>query len=494
MKHLENLDINEQTLSNIKRSFGPNNFTSVLIANNECSFKLNDYLALPEEDYIPINGHAVFNLKEVLKGANFTSIEEYLTRVGYKGKIVPVSVRGLTDQENYNVSAFYYDVMASDENISKRQYVFTHDNCLDGYISSLILHGSLGIPKENIYMCKHSENWQKHAYLSDIEAKLATGEIDHLIFADYFIKEEDYNYFLNLYSIHNFKVTIIDHHPTNEGLVAIFKDYFNNSDEDSKYTNEPNVEIIFDTRYSAALLCYLKYVVKLTKEELDNQAILEQALKTVPEFVIMVHENDTWQFNTPKSKEVGVALNTIIRSKAPIASPYDIKCENGYNIFSEKVFLKVLSEDNYNAIKGDCLTWNPEETLMKALISYGESILSTRNSYIDTVKQTATVHEITIDGKVYNVGLVNANSVFTSDIANQLVVDLELDACISWCMDKNKVKVGVRSTYFDTTLITEHFGGGGHKLASGCSFESLEAFTTKLYNHLHGRTLVINTK
>lgn len=494
MKHLENLNVNEHTLSNVKKSFGPNNFTSILIINNECGLKLNEFLALPEKDYIPINGHALFNLKQVLKDMDFIRIEEYLTRVGYRGKIVPVSVAGLTDQENFNVSAFYYDLMASDENVSKRQYVYTHDNCLDGYISSLILHGSLGIPKENIYMCKHSENWQKHAYLSDIEAKLATGEIDHLIFADYFIKEEDYNYFLDLYNKYNFKVTIIDHHPTNEGPITGFKDYFNNSDEDSKYTNEPNVEIIFDTRYSAALLCYLKYVVKLTKEELDNQAILEQALKTVPEFVIMVHENDTWQFNTPKSKEVGVALNTIIRSKEPITSPYDRLTPNGYGLFSEQEFLQLLSEKHYNNSNPDNLVYDPEKALMKALISYGESILSTHNSYIATVKETATVHEVTIDGKVYNVGLVNANSVFTSDIANQLVVDLELDACISWCMDKNKVKVGVRSTYFDTTLITEHFGGGGHKLASGCSFESLEAFTTKLYNHLHGRTLVINTK
>jgi hypothetical protein len=51
-------------------------------------------------------------------------------------------------------------------------------------------------------------------------------------------------------------------------------------------------------------------------------------------------------------------------------------------------------------------------------------------------------------------------------------------------MEKGKVKVGVRATDFDTTIITKHFGGGGHRLASGCKFDSLQEFLDKLYNPL----------
>ena len=122
--------------------------------------------------------------------------------------------------------------------------------------------------------------------------------------------------------------------------------------------------------------------------------------------------------------------------------------------------------------------------LVKEIVNYGKRVLEIRNNYMDTVMDTAQKHFIYINDGMYNVAIVNANSVFTSDIGNKLTRVLGVFATISWCMDKGKVKVGIRATDFDTTIISKHFGGGGHKLASGCKFDSLQEFLDKLYNPL----------
>ena len=88
------------------------------------------------------------------------------------------------------------------------------------------------------------------------------------------------------------------------------------------------------------------------------------------------------------------------------------------------------------------------QRLVKEIIDYGKRVLEIRDNYIDSVMDTAQKHFVYINDGMYNVAIVNANSVFTSDIANKLTRVLGVFATISWCMEKGKVKVGVRSTDF----------------------------------------------
>lgn len=474
--------LNANQIEQIIDIFGKDkNAVNVLVVSKEIGELILEVLALETREHVSISevfliskkeyvSVYAINLEKVLRDMTIERLEEYLERKGYIGKIKPLKVNTLPAKNAF--SSFYY--FKGECKVESNRLLITHGNCLDGYISKLIVKSVLKIPDTNIIDGLHTETFKDIAERISLEKLLEEKSISELYFTDYFIKETDYDYFLELVKKYPFQLTVVDHHATNEEIYQRFVNDIEELSWDDDYKHLSKFDLYFNMDYSAALLCYFKYVLGLTNKEIDEKMIIDPILESMPRFVKYVHENDTWKFtNHKESKAFGVAINLLFRSKHVIPNDKDDHLSDP--LFSEASYTKAALEDS------------PEhdnslaKLLTEELIKYGNNVLEIRNSYIDTVMDTATKHFIRVNDKYYRIAIVNANSVFTSDIGNKLISILNVDATICWCMDKFKVKVGIRATDFDTTIISKHFGGGGHKLASGCKFDSLEQFTNELY-------------
>lgn len=471
---------------------GGRKIATLLLTDHDVGEKIISVCALEKENYNSLfvtndNGTnkltTCLDLSKILRDMSIVKLEEYLERVGYTGKI---KLLKNTELGNF-VSIYYFDYV---EPQFCDTLLFTHGNCADGFVSGLIVSDKYNIPLENAIECLHTENFQEIAKRVSLEDRLKNGDITKIIFTDYFIKEDDFEYFIDLIRDYNFNLIIVDHHITNQALCNRLVGAIELMDL-KKYrladiarvtdVNESRVfDICFNTKYSGALLCYFKFVLGLSNSEIDEEALIQPLLKQVPDFVRYIHENDTWTFTDEDSKPFGVGFNALFRSKRPIESA--TLDEDGITMFSVKNYIKAI---NHAFPKSEqCSETEFGKRLVKEIVNYGKRVLEIRDNYIDSIMDTAQKHFVYINDGMYNVAIVNANGVFTSDIANKLTRILGVFATISWCMEKGKVKVGVRATDFDTTIITKHFGGGGHKLASGCKFDSLQEFLDKLYNPL----------
>ena len=471
---------------------GNRKIATLLLTDHDVGEKIISVCALEKENYnslfVTLDSGTnklttCLDLSKILRDMSIVKLEEYLERVGYTGKI---KLLKNTELGNF-VSIYYFDYV---EPQFCDTLLFTHGNCADGFVSGLIVSDKCNIPLENTIECLHTENFQEIAKRVSLEDRLKNGDITKIIFTDYFIKEEDFEYFIDLIRDYNFDLIVVDHHVTNQALCNRLVDAIELMDL-KKYrladiarvtdVNESRVfDICFNTKYSGALLCYFKFVLGLSNSEINEETLIKPLLPEIPDFVRYVHENDTWTFSDNDSKPFGVGFNALFRSKHPIDSA--TLDDNGRTLFNVSNYVKAATCSLPKSEQCSETTFGKQ--LVKEIINYGKRVLEIRDNYIDNIMDTAQKHFVYINDGMYNVAIVNANGVFTSDIANKLTRVLGVFATISWCMEKGKVKVGVRSTDFDTTIITKHFGGGGHKLASGCKFDSLQEFLDKLYNPL----------
>lgn len=471
---------------------GDRKIATVLLIDYDIGQKIIETCALEQENHNSLSVvhpdgikkiASCLDLSKILRDMSIDRLEKYLERIGYTGKIKLL--------KNVNtdgfVSIYYFDYVKPQ---ICNTLLFTHGNCADGYVSSLIVSDKYNIPLENTVECLHTENFQEIAKRVSLEDRLKNGDINKIIFTDYFIKEDDFEYFIDLIRDYNFDLIVVDHHVTNQSLCNRLIDAIDLMDiKQNRLTDVTGLsnakegrvfDICFNNRYSGALLCYFKFVLGLSNSEIDEETLIQPLLKQVPDFVRYIHENDTWTFTDEHSKPFGVAFNALFRSKHPIES--STLDDDGRTMFSVKNYIKAI---NHAFPKSEqCSETAFGQRLVKEIINYGKRVLEIRDNYIDSIMDTAQKHFVYINDGMYNVAIVNANGVFTSDIANKLTKILGVFATISWCMEKGKVKVGVRATDFDTTIITKHFGGGGHRLASGCKFDSLQEFLDKLYNPL----------
>lgn len=471
---------------------GNRKIATLLLTDHDVGEKIISVCALEKENYnslfVTLDSGTnklttCLDLSKILRDMSIVKLEEFLERVGFSGKIKLLK-RKETDGF---ISIYYFDYV-------KPQFcdtlLFTHGNCADGFVSGLITANKYNIPLENTIECFHTENFQEIAKRISLEERLKKGDITKIIFTDYFIKEEDYDYFIELINDYDFNLTVVDHHVTNKALCERLIEAIDLMEvkncrlaDTTELTNGKAgrvFDICFNNNYSGALLCYFKFVLGLSNSEINEETLIKPLLSEIPDFVRYVHENDTWTFTDDDSKPFGVGFNALFRSKHPIES--STLDDNGRTMFNVDNFIKAAT---CSLPKSDTRSETEfGKRLVKEIVNYGKRVLEIRDNYMDTIMDTAQKHFIYINDGMYNVAIVNANSVFTSDIANKLTRVLGVYATISWCMDKGKVKVGVRATDFDTTIITKHFGGGGHRLASGCKFDSLQEFLDKLYNPL----------
>lgn len=468
---------------------GDRKIATVLLIDYNIGQKIIETCALEQENHNSLSVvhpdgikkiASCLDLSKILRDMSIDRLEKYLERIGYTGKI---KLLKNVNADSF-VSIYYFDYV---EPQICDTLLFTHGNCADGFVSGLIVSDKYNIPLENTIECLHTENFQEIAKRVSLEDRLKNGDINKIIFTDYFIKEEDYEYFLGLVIDYDFDLIVVDHHTTNQNLCDRLIDAIDLMEvKKGKLTDiigsngvkEGRVfDICFNIKYSGALLCYFKFVLGLSNSEIDEETLIQPLLKQVPDFVRYIHENDTWTFSDNDSKPFGVGFNALFRSKHPIDSA--TLDDNDRTLFNVSNYVKAATCSLPKSEQ--CSETAFGQRLVKEIVNYGKRVLEIRNNYIDNVMDTATKHFIRVNDGMYRIALVNANSVFTSDIGNKLVKILNVDAAICWCMDGFKVKVGIRSVDFDTTIVSKHFGGGGHKLASGCKFDTLDQFTNELY-------------
>lgn len=97
------------------------------------------------------------------------------------------------------------------------------------------------------------------------------------------------------------------------------------------------------------------------------------------------------------------------------------------------------------------------------IIREGETLLRKHNSDVEKIARQA--RPMMIDG--VTVPVVNANSLFVSDLAGALAEGHQYAVCYVDSRDARHFSLRSRNNGADVNLIAERFGGGGHKRAAG---------------------------
>ncbi len=171
----------------------------------------------------------------------------------------------------------------------------------------------------------------------------------------------------------------------------------------------PNIEAHFDMNHSGAVLTW-KYMF-------PNE--------NVPELLLYVEDKDIWKFQLPQSKEFSAGLRV-----------YDMDFEVWKNIN------------------------------VKNVIQEGEILLRYQQRLVNKICDNVRFENILN----YNVPVVNS-ATLQSEIGNQLcVLYPEKSFAVVYCDAEEKRHFSLRSVgEFDVSVICKHFGGGGHRNASGFS-------------------------
>lgn len=153
-----------------------------------------------------------------------------------------------------------------------------------------------------------------------------------------------------------------------------------------------------------------------------------------PNFIKYIQDGDLFKFNYPETK------------------PFYRSIENGIS-FEE--IDKLLDENK-----------------LTEKIEIGKELDNYSNGILNNLAKEAI--EVNVLG--YNGYMVNAPSVFASELGSKLAKDIN-SFCIVWNEKKEVIKCSIRSVEeFDSTIISNHFGGGGHKCASAYQFNNYQDF------------------
>lgn len=296
----------------------------------------------------------------------------------------------------------------------KYNYVIYHKGCIDGFTGFFILHTTKNISsKAKIYPDVPS-------------AKTPPNNIED---KDVIIIDVAYKYDVLKEIMRVAKsVTFIDHH------VSI-------KDDVQKIIKELNSKkniVIYDEEKSGASLTW-EYFYPKTK---------------MPYFVRFVEDNDIGRWALKYCKEFIIALETKFK----------------------------LDNTSENLKKWKLLF---DKKTIKYLISKGKVYMEYRNHLLDINSHRFSL-EYFPSNQLYNdfstefmkpgqykVALYCGSGCPSgSDVGKRIVETVDCDFAIMWVynMDKKEYVLSFRSASTDVTPFARIFGGGGHKLASACSF------------------------
>lgn len=250
--------------------------------------------------------------------------------------------------------------------------VFYHDNCYDGFGAAWVAHKKLG---DNASY--HSYRWNDP--LPDLKDS-------YVYFVDVTCGLEQ----IRLLEANNCKVVVIDHHQTTPNKLKGFDG------------------LIFDNRYSGAVLCWQYWF---------ND-------ETMPDLLHYIQDRDLWKFSLKDTIMVHAVLESY---------PMDF------------------------------LTWDKLE--VKQMLKEAPSIMRSREQQIAAISKNI----VWLDIAKHRVPIVNT-PIMMSELATA-VLNMHPSAKFAgyfFLRDDGRIQVGLRSKgEFDVSEIAKLYKGGGHKNAAG---------------------------
>lgn len=293
-------------------------------------------------------------------------------------------------------------------------YVIFHKGCLDGFTSFIILHktGKIG------------ENSQ--IYPDVPSAIKSPPQIDG---KDVIIMDVAYKYEILKNICERAKsVTFIDHHVTIHDDVIKMKEELENS----------SVKIIYDENECGASLTW-KYFNKY---------------KSLPLLVRYIKDNDigTW-----KLKHTHAFISGLSTKYDMTIDRHNI--QKWTNLFDSNIIKKIIKRGKiYYEYIDHLLEMNYKKYSMESFPS--EQIYEEHTSYFKKPGE-------------YKVAVICGGGCPNPSLLGLKVMEMiDCDFVIMWNlhMDKKEYILAFRSKVVDVGKIAQMFGGGGHKLASACSF------------------------
>ncbi len=206
-----------------------------------------------------------------------------------------------------------------------------------------------------------------------------------------------------------FYVVVIDHHHTAEA--------------DLKDIKNSNIRVVFDMAESGASLVWKAF-----------------SSEPLPKLLAHVKDRDLWNYELPGTRAVNIALQTL-----------------GYGL-----------EDFDEAAKLGA----------KQLIQLGEPMLAYQQTLIKMIAEKSQTLRMAIQGGEIKVPIVSAHPALASDVAEYIYTSREVPFVAITNLDlvRGGLRVSLRSQSengWDVSIIARHYGGGGHKCASGLYVDKL---------------------
>jgi len=288
--------------------------------------------------------------------------------------------------------------------------LFSHSD-LDGISCGIV--GKLAFPDINIEYCDYDNvNEKIKQYIEKEEYK----NYETTFITDISVNGEVAELIDNVYEF-----VLLDHHKTalwlNKYKWACVAEYLNEED---------------NIKHSGTAMFYYHILDFVIGNKLYSK---QSVLKSASDFVEIVRQYDTWEFQTKYNNLVPKQVN-------------DLMYLIGRDAFIEKVTHQILTFREFNLTEEDfSLLKRNQETIDK---------------YIESKDKSIIVKEI----QGYKAGVVFAER-YSSELGNKLSeLHPELDF-IAMINPSHSVSYRTVKKDIDLSLIAGVFGGGGHKQASG---------------------------
>lgn len=314
---------------------------------------------------------------------------------------------------------------------TKFNYIIFHNGCLDGFSGYFVSHISGRLTKDvEIYPDVPSSN----KIPSNINGK-------DILIIDVAYKKEILEPIFKVAK----SVVFIDHHSSiKEDVEILYK----------KYNNSGNITIIYDDTKCGSTLAW-KYFFGRDK---------------IPLFLKYVEDQDTGKWMYPQTKTFIYALKAY----------YHLSVEGK----SINKWFRLLKEENVVKMikRGKYMKKYNKHLVNTTLPKYTLQLFPSQKIYNKNPNLFKNIGQYKV--AVY----CGLSCPSTTDLALGVFKYIECDFCIMWVydIDRKKYFMSMRSKEADVGQICKLFGGGGHKLAGGCSFKASEYTIDDLF---HGKSL-----
>ena len=184
-------------------------------------------------------------------------------------------------------------------------------------------------------------------------------------------------------------------------------------------------------------------------------------------------------------------------------------CEISFDLMDFRYFTKEVATCLYTGIIHDTGVFKYNSTTAHTMEIAGKcmamgipfSSIIDDSFYMKTVAEQKITGRVLLDGELYMGGRILASSLSLKDMQSYGADQKDVDGIVSLLREtkgvegviflyevgSNTYKVSLRSnnTALDVSEVAAHFGGGGHKMAAGCSLKGdVQSILTKLFSEL----------